>query len=201
MKFRDALLCCVLVLPLLSSRAQTPAPPTPNPEPTVIAGIPVNYDEAKVETYTLPDALKLNNGKPVRDAKTWESTRRPEIVEMFETQQYGRDPGRPAGERFEVTETGSAFNGKAIREQVTISFSKDESWPRIHLLIYLRRRSASLCQCFSPSALSRRRMQSTIPRLRRTRFGIRRPTPGFRHQRAGALVALMSSRCWMQDLE
>ena len=37
----------------------------------MVAGIPVNYDEAKVGTYTLPDPLKLNDGKPVRDAKTW----------------------------------------------------------------------------------------------------------------------------------
>ena len=138
MKFRDVLLCCLLILPLLSPKAQTPAPPpTPNPAPSVIADIPVNYDEAKVGTYTLPDPLKLNNGKSVRDAKTWDTKRRPEIMEMFEAQQYGRAPGRPAGERFEVTETGPAFHGKAIRQQVTISFSKDESWPRIHLLIYL----------------------------------------------------------------
>jgi hypothetical protein len=137
MKFCDALLCCVLILLLQPSKAQTPAPPTPSPAPTVIADIPVNYDEAKVGTYTLPDPLKLNDGKPVRNAKTWYTKRRPEIIEMFETQQYGRDPGRPADERFEVTETGTALNGKAIREQVTISFSKDESWPRIHLLIYL----------------------------------------------------------------
>jgi hypothetical protein len=137
MKFCDALLCCLLVLPLFSSKAQTPAPPTPSSAPTVIADIPVNYDEAKVGTYTLPYPLKLNNGKPVRDAKTWESKRRPEIVAMFETQQYGRAPGRPADERFEVAETGTAFHGKAIREQVTISFSKDESWPKIHLLVYV----------------------------------------------------------------
>ena len=36
-----------------------------------VAGIPVNYDEAKVGTYTLPDPLVLADGKPVRDAKTW----------------------------------------------------------------------------------------------------------------------------------
>lgn len=108
------------------------------PPPAVVAGIPVNYDQAKVGTYTLPDALKLNNGKPVRNAKTWYARRRPQIEEIFETQQYGRDPGRPADESFDVTDKGTpALDGKAIRKQVTISFSKDESWPKIHLLIYL----------------------------------------------------------------
>ena len=49
-----------------------------------VAGIPVNYDESKVGSYTLPDPLVLANGKPVRDAKTWTEKRRPEIVRLFE---------------------------------------------------------------------------------------------------------------------
>ena len=96
----------------------------------MIAGIPVNYDESKVGTYTLPDPLKLDNGKPVRDAKTWTKKRRPEIVKLFETQQFGIAPGRPADESFDVFDKGTpAFNGKAIRKQITIYFSKDKSWP------------------------------------------------------------------------
>ncbi|HVU44771.1 MAG TPA: hypothetical protein VHD85_01520 [Terracidiphilus sp.] len=120
----------------VAGRAQSPPPPATLQRE--VAGIPVNYDEAKVGTYTLTDPLKLNNGKPVRNAKTWYSKRRPQIEELFETQQYGRDPGRPAAESFEVTDKGTpALDGRAIRRQVTISFSKDETWPKIHLLIYL----------------------------------------------------------------
>lgn len=121
----------------LIASAQAPAPPA-KPAPDVIAGIPVNYDESKVGSYSLPDPLKLNNGSPVRDAKTWTEKRRPEIVKLFETQQYGVAPGRPADESFEVSEKGTlALNGKAIRKQVTIRLSKDSAWPEIHLLIYL----------------------------------------------------------------
>ena len=54
-----------------------------NDAPETVAGIAVNYDEAKVGDYVLPDALTLNSGKPVRDAKTWWKKRRPEIVEML----------------------------------------------------------------------------------------------------------------------
>jgi len=88
---------CLLICstPLLHTQ-EPPPTPAPKPAPDVVAGIPVNYDEAKVGNYTLVDPLKLNDGKPVRDAKTWLVKRRPEIVEMFETQQYGRAPGRPA---------------------------------------------------------------------------------------------------------
>jgi hypothetical protein len=121
----------------LTLAAQT-APPTPKAPPDVVAGIPVNYDEAKVGTYALPDPLRLNNGKPVRDAKTWYSKRRPEIVSTFETQQYGRAPGRPADESFEMVDPGTpALNGKGIRKQVTIYFAKDKTGPSIDLLIYL----------------------------------------------------------------
>ena len=61
----------------------------------MIAGIPVNYDESKVGAYTLPDPLKLDNRLPVRNAKTWNQERRPEIVRLFETQQYGVAPAGP----------------------------------------------------------------------------------------------------------
>jgi len=118
--------------------AQPATPRAPSSPPSVVAGIPVNYDEAKVGEYTLPDPLTLNNGKKVKDAKTWWTKRRPEIVKIFETEQYGRAPRRPADEAFDVTEKGTpALDGKAIRRQVTISFSKDPTWPKIHLLIYL----------------------------------------------------------------
>src|SRR5271168_4302291 len=123
--------------PTLILQAQT-APPTPKPSPDAVAGIPVNYDEAKVGSYSLPDALKLNNGKSVRDARAWYSKRRPEIVEMFETQQYGRAPGRPPDENFDIIDPGtSALNGKAIRKQVTIYLNREKTGPAIHLLIYL----------------------------------------------------------------
>ena len=62
-----------------------------------VAGIPVNYDEARVGTYTLPDPLTLANGKPVRDAKTSGPKAPPEIVRLFEENEYGRSPGPPRG--------------------------------------------------------------------------------------------------------
>jgi hypothetical protein len=126
-----------------STPAAATAPATPSakaaaPPPAVVAGIPVNYDEAKVGTYVLPDALTLNDGKKVKDAKEWWTKRRPEIVTLFETQQYGVAPARPAEESFEVTDKGPpALGGKAIRKQVTIHLLKEPGAPVIHLLEYL----------------------------------------------------------------
>jgi hypothetical protein len=124
----------------------------------VVAGIPVNYDEAKVGTYTLPDALVMKDGKPVKDAKTWTKKRRPEIVSMFETQQYGRAPGRPKDESFDVVEKDTpALKGKAIRKRVDVHLSAKPGSPVIHLVEYLpagAKKPVSMLLCISFSAPS-----------------------------------------------
>jgi hypothetical protein len=91
---------------------------TQNTPPKEVAGIPVNYDEALVGNYTLPDPLVLANGKPVRDAKTWLNKRRTEIVTLFEENQFGRSPGRTANMSFDVFDKGTpTLEGKAVRRQ------------------------------------------------------------------------------------
>jgi hypothetical protein len=117
---------------------QTPGSKVEKKPPTEVAGIPVNYDEAKAGSYTLPDPLVLANGQPVRDSRTWTGKRRPEIVRLFEENEYGRSPGRPAGMTFDVFDKGTpAFDGKAIRKQATVYFSADKNGPKMDLLIYL----------------------------------------------------------------
>src|SRR6266478_3942439 len=52
-----------------------------------------NYDESKANPYpNLPDPLVLRNGKKVINAKMWWKQRRPEIVEDFDREIYGRVP-------------------------------------------------------------------------------------------------------------
>jgi hypothetical protein len=52
-----------------------------------------NYDESKANPFpNLPDPLTLNNGEKVTTEKMWWQRRRPEIVEMFEREVYGRVP-------------------------------------------------------------------------------------------------------------
>ena len=104
----------------------------------MVAGVPANYDESKVGAYTLPDPLKLSNGKPVKDAKTWRAKRRPELVKLFEENQFGSSPSRPTDMWFDVFDKGTpALDGKAIRRQVTVYFSKDQEGPKMDLLLYL----------------------------------------------------------------
>jgi hypothetical protein len=118
--------------------AQLPvAPPPPTGPARVVAGIPVNYDEALVGTYTLPDPLRLSNGQRVTDSATWTAKRRPEILRLFEVNQFGRAPARPAAVRASVFEAGTpAFDGRAIRKQVTVYLTTDSTGPKMDLLIY-----------------------------------------------------------------
>jgi hypothetical protein len=106
--------------------------------PTVVAGFPVNYQEDSVGTYTLPELLKTADGQPVTTAKQWTEKRRPELLRLAEENQFGKMPGKPKDLTFHVFDKGTpAFNGKAIRKQVTVYFKKDTSDHKMNLLIYL----------------------------------------------------------------
>jgi (4-O-methyl)-D-glucuronate---lignin esterase len=65
----------------------------PGPSGNPQAPNAANSDETKATTYTnLPDPLILNNGDRVTTAKMWWDQRRPEIVEYFDREIYGRVP-------------------------------------------------------------------------------------------------------------
>lgn len=97
-----------------------------------------NYDEGKVPPYALPDPLLLANGTRVRDAAAWRTQRRPELLELFAREVYGRTPaGRPAGMHWAVTSVDrAALGGKAVRKEITVWFSAKKDGPKMHLLIY-----------------------------------------------------------------
>jgi hypothetical protein len=66
--------------------------PGANPRDPNAAQAP-NYDEAKANPYpNLPDALTLANGRAVKSADVWWKERRPQIVEAFDREVYGRVP-------------------------------------------------------------------------------------------------------------
>ena len=139
-RLKSAFLSAALGSFAIHTSGQNPQPA--KPLATVVAGIPVNYDEAKVGNYVLPDVLRLKNGKKVNDAKTWTEKRRPEIVKLFEEFQFGKMPGRPSDMSFNVFDKGTlTFNGKAIRKQVTINFTKDTSAHKMDILLYLPSKS------------------------------------------------------------
>ena len=98
-----------------------------------------NTDEAKASPYTsLPDPLILRNGKKVADAKTWWKKRRPEIVEQFDREIYGRVPKNTPKVNWElVSSVDTTFgNIKAVTQNLT-GHVDNSSYPQIKVDIQL----------------------------------------------------------------
>ena len=100
----------------------------------------VNYDESKANPYpALPDPLKLKNGKKVATAKDWWTLRRPEIVEDFDREIYGRVPKDTPKVTWEVTATTQGGFGDI--PTVTRMFSghvDNSAYPSIEVNIALK---------------------------------------------------------------
>ncbi|WP_207534382.1 alpha/beta hydrolase family protein [Desertivirga arenae] len=89
----------------------------------------VNYDEESVPDYTLPDVLKMKNGKFVKNVADWEKKRRAEVLNLFEEHVYGRMPKAFDSIRFEVSkEDQNAMGGRAhLKEIAVIVWNKGNS--------------------------------------------------------------------------
>nr|6SZ0_A Chain A, glucuronoyl esterase OtCE15A [Opitutus terrae PB90-1]6SZ4_A Chain A, glucuronoyl esterase OtCE15A [Opitutus terrae PB90-1] len=89
--------------------------------------------------YTLPDPLVGADGTRVHDRATWQHRRRPELLQLFAREVYGRTPlGRPEGMVFKVTTMEhAALGGAATRKEVTVRFGRDPNAPSMQLLLYV----------------------------------------------------------------
>jgi len=92
-----------------------------------------NYDEAKANPYpNLPDPLLLNNGKKVTSAKMWWNQRRPEIVELFDREVYGRVPKNVPKVKWEVRSTTNEMNGDVpVITKELVGHVDNSSYPEI----------------------------------------------------------------------
>jgi hypothetical protein len=71
-----------------------------------------NYDEAKANPFpNLPDPLTLKDGGKVSSADIWWNRRRPEIVEDFDREIYGRVPGNTPPVKWDVIAITAETNG------------------------------------------------------------------------------------------
>lgn len=106
--------------------------------PENVAGIPVNYDESKAGSYSLPDVLIFPDGKEVNSTRQWNKKRRPQVVSLFEEFQFGKAPEAPDKLAFNVFDEGTlALDGKAIRKQITVYLTNDTSDHKMDILIYI----------------------------------------------------------------
>ncbi|MFT4114552.1 alpha/beta fold hydrolase [Silvibacterium sp.] len=83
------------------------------------------YDESKIAPYTMLDPLRKTDGKPVVDAAMWNTQRRPEVLRLFEENEFGVTPieAKAAVMHAKVLERDDhALNGLAVREQIELTF-------------------------------------------------------------------------------
>lgn len=91
-----------------------------------------NFDESKVNSYTLPEPLLLNNGTEVNTEKMWEEMRRAEIVEDFDNEIYGRIPDNVPQVQWKIVSSKDTTIGKyPIKEKTLSGVVDNSSYPEI----------------------------------------------------------------------
>ncbi len=95
-----------------------------------------NSDESKVNHYVLPDALMLKNGRKVKNEDDWWYKRRPEIVQDFENEIYGKLPTNIPSLKWKLISIKDTTVGNyAIKEKLLKGFVDNTSFPSIKVEI------------------------------------------------------------------
>ena len=97
-----------------------------------------NFDESKVPPYSLPDPLLLKNGQKVTTPEVWWKQRRPEIVEDFDREIYGRVPANAPKVNWEVVSTTKEnVGGVAVVTKKLVGHVDSSAYPQITVNIDL----------------------------------------------------------------
>jgi len=94
-----------------------------------------NYDESKANPYSsLPDPLILANGKPVKSAKDWWKRRRPELVELYDREIYGRMPAHVPAVTWSVKESREDMvGGKPVLFRKLVGHVDNAAYPLVNV--------------------------------------------------------------------
>jgi hypothetical protein len=98
-----------------------------------------NYDETNANPFPeLPDPLRLNNGEQVTSVKVWWNKRRPEIVEAFDREIYGRLPKNiPKVAWRVVSSTNETYEGIPVVTKKLVGHVDNSSYPKMSVDIQL----------------------------------------------------------------
>ena len=95
-----------------------------------------NYDKDKIPPYTLEDPLTFADGRKVATADDWAARRR-EILDIFASEIYGREPPTPEAVVTELVDEKDAIDGLAVRRQYKMWFRADKSGPCITWIMWI----------------------------------------------------------------
>ncbi len=105
----------------------------PGPSGNESAPNHANYDEALANPYpNLPEVLTLKSGRKVTSADLWWKQRRPEIVEEFDREVYGRVPTHVPTVTWVVNRTAQfTVGGRPVEGKELIGTVDNSSYPDI----------------------------------------------------------------------
>ena len=99
-----------------------------------------NYDESKANPYadSYPDVMVMKNGQKVTTPEQWWNVRRPEIIEDFAREVYGRVPDNVPKVTWEVIETTVDQTGDIpTKTKTVVGHVDNSSYPAITVDIQL----------------------------------------------------------------
>ena len=111
----------------------------------------VNYDEARIPRYDLPDPLVTAEGKPVTTADQWRNIRRPQILSLFANFIYGAVPvpPDPIAQTYHVIKEDKSFmGGKVTKLDVSIRFKNRKGTAQTHIIIFIPNHASKLVPAF-----------------------------------------------------
>ncbi|VXC80547.1 Acetyl xylan esterase [Sphingomonas sp. 8AM] len=92
-----------------------------------------NYDPGKANPYPVwPDLLTMADGRPVTTAAMWQQRRRPELIELFEREIYGRIPVNVPGVTWRIDTADREYSGgKPVLAQQLVGHVDNRAAPEI----------------------------------------------------------------------
>ena len=97
-----------------------------------------NFDERAVKPYTLDDPFTFLDGRKVETKDDWRK-RRAEILELFQSELYGRLPPPPEALVVEKTSERISDDGFSVIRRYRLRFRKDGTGPAVDWLVFLPR--------------------------------------------------------------
>ena len=121
------------------------------------ASPPVNYDEAKVAPFTLPELGLTTRG-------AWSETRRPELLRLFAENVFGKTPTNLGKTQFtEITTKPNALDGIATRRLVHIALPDHPRWEGLDVMLYVPNQRTGPVPCFVGLSFGGNHAVSTEP--------------------------------------
>lgn len=98
-----------------------------------------NHDETRVPPYTLPDPLRFEHrDAAVTKATQWSRERRPELLELFAREVYGRPAPPPRDPHWRVlSEDRQALDGRATRREIALDLDGTDASRVLQFVVFV----------------------------------------------------------------